>query len=189
MMESAAELQTPRCARCGASLKSAADGLCACCIFNAALTTFDEERVEASTLVLDKHQFAGYELLGEIARGAMGVVFRARHFRPERIVALKVIASGELASPRKVERFRTEAETAARLEHPNIVPIFEVGREGHWHFFSMRLIEGPTLAQALAKGGMDWAAAAALMVKIARAVAYAHGRGVLHRDIKPGNIL
>jgi len=191
MMESAAELQTPRCARCGASLKSAADGLCACCIFNAALTTFDEERasVEASTLVLDKHQFSGYELLGEIARGAMGVVFRARQFRPERIVALKVIASGELASPKMVERFHTEAETAARLEHPHIVPIFEVGNEGHWHFFSMRLIEGPTLAQALTQRRLPLALSVALMGKLARAVHYAHSRGVLHRDIKPGHVL
>jgi WD40 repeat protein len=133
--------------------------------------------------------FPGYELIEEIARGGMGVVFRARQFRPERVVALKVIASGELASPKMVERFHTEAETAARLEHPNIVPIFEVGSEGHWHFFSMRLIEGTTLAEVLGKARMPPRDAAALMVKIARAVQYAHSRGVLHRDIKPGNIL
>ncbi len=172
-------------------MRSSADELCACCIFNAALTTLGDERasIEASTLVLEKHQFPGYELLGEIARGGMGVVFRARQFRPDRVVALKVIASGELASPKMVERFHAEAETAARLEHPNIVPIFEVGSEGHWHFFSMRLIEGATLAQVLAKGRLPQDHACALMVKIVRAVQYAHSRGVLHRDIKPGNIL
>jgi serine/threonine-protein kinase len=167
-----------------------------------------EERLEdASALVLDPHRFSGYELLGEIARGGMGVVFRARQLNPARLVALKVIAAGELASPRMVERFRLEAEAAARLDHPNIVPIFEAGHQAGWHFFSMRLIEGGTLGEAMgapqslrpeessASHGPQGLRrsgpreAAALMVKIARAVQHAHERGVLHRDLKPGNIL
>jgi len=167
-----------------------------------------EERVEdASALVLDPHRFPGYELLGEIARGGMGVVFRARQLNPARLVALKVIAAGELASPRMVERFQLETEAAARLDHPNIVPIFEAGHQAGWHFFSMRLIEGGTLGEAMgapqslrpeessASHGPQGLRrsgpreAAALMVKIARAVQHAHERGVLHRDLKPGNIL
>ncbi len=135
------------------------------------------------------HDFGSYELLSQIGRGGMGIVFRARQKRPDRTVALKVIATGELASPAAVERFRTEAQAAARLEHPNIVPIFEVGQHGTWHFFSMRLIEGPTLAQTLAGRPMPPGEAARLMAKIARAVHHAHQRGILHRDLKPSNIL
>ena len=167
------------------------DELCACCIFRAALTTMDEEqaKVEATAMVLGQQHFPGYELLGEIARGGMGVVFRARQLCPDRMVALKVIAAGELASPRMVERFRTEAETAARLDHPHIVPIYEVGHQRGWHFFSMRLIEGCTLGAKLQSHGLAPVDAAKLMVKIARAVQHAHERGVLHRDLKPNNIL
>jgi serine/threonine protein kinase len=134
-------------------------------------------------------EFGGYELVSRIGRGGMGIVFRARQKRPDRTVALKVIATGELASTAAVERFRTEAQAAARLEHPNIVPVYEVGQHGTWQYFSMRLIEGPTLAQSLAGKPMPPDRAAALMAKIARAVHHAHQRGILHRDLKPSNIL
>src|SRR5262245_2426636 len=191
-MDSVLEPKMPRCRRCGASMKGgAADELCACCIFSAALTTMGEEHLamEASGMVLGHQQWPGYELLGEIARGGMGVIFRARQLRPDRIVAIKVIAAGELASPRMIERFRTEAESAARLDHPNIVPIYEVGHQRGWHFFSMRLIEGCTLGAKLQSPGLSPQDAARLMVKIARAVQHAHERAVLHRDLKPNNIL
>src|SRR5262245_20526103 len=191
-MDSVLEPKMPRCRRCGASMKGgAADELCACCIFSAALTTMGEEHLamEASGMVLGHQQWPGYELLGEIARGGMGVIFRARQLRPDRIVAIKVIAAGELASPRMIERFRTEAESAARLNHPNIVPIYEVGHQRGWHFFSMRLIEGCTLGAKLQGRGLSPQDAAHLMVKIARAVQHAHERAVLHRDLKPNNIL
>jgi serine/threonine protein kinase/WD40 repeat protein len=189
------QLRRGQCARCGASLlKDAADGLCVRCLLTGALTPPEEEieavaGLESPSTLLERREFAGYALLGEIARGGMGVVFRARQKRPERTVALKVIAAGELATPRMVERFRTEAEAAARLDHPNIVPIYEVGHHGGWHFFSMRLIEGCTLAEKLRGQPLPLEDAVRLMVKIARAVQHAHERGVLHRDLKPNNIL
>lgn len=190
------ELRRGQCSRCGASLvKDAADGLCVRCLLTGALTSQGEDELEASvalqspSTLLERREFAGYVLLGEIARGGMGVVFSARQKRPERTVALKVIAAGELATPRMVERFRTEAEAAARLDHPHIVPIYEVGHHNGWHFFSMRLIEGSTLSEKLRRAPSSPEDTVRLMVKIARAIQHAHERGVLHRDLKPNNIL
>ena len=133
--------------------------------------------------------FGEYELLAEIARGGMGVVYRARQVRLNRIVALKMILAGQFAGKADVQRFHTEAEAAAQLDHPGIVPVFEVGEhEGH-HFFSMGLVEGESLARRIAVGLLPPKEAAALMVKIAEAVQYAHDKGVIHRDLKPANIL
>ncbi len=131
----------------------------------------------------------GYELGEEIGRGAQGRVYRARQGRPGRWVALKVIAADEMASPQLVARFRIEAEAAARLHHPHIVPIYEVGELDGWHYFSMRLIEGPTLGRAARERRYSCDGAAELLAKVARAIHHAHGHGILHRDLKPGNIL
>lgn len=134
-------------------------------------------------------RFGDYELIEEIARGGMGVVFTARQVSLNRIVALKMIKAGELADATDIKRFRAEAEAAAQLDHPNIVPIYEVGESAGRQFFSMGFVAGISLQQKLADGPLPPKDAAELMRVVSEAVQYAHDRGIVHRDLKPANVL
>ncbi|HEX3148003.1 MAG TPA: serine/threonine-protein kinase [Gemmataceae bacterium] len=131
----------------------------------------------------------GYEILGEVGRGAMGVVYKARQVALNRMVALKVILGATHAGEDQLTRFRAEATTAAQLQHPNIVQVFEVGEHGGSPFFSLELVEGGTLADRLKGEPQPPREAAELVRTLALAVEHAHSRGVVHRDLKPGNIL
>ena len=150
---------------------------------NDTIPATDLDRGHASSRIGD------YEILEEIARGGMGVVCRARQISLNRLVALKLIKSGELAGDEEVQRFRNEAENAAKLYHPNIVPVHEVGECDGQHFFSMELIEGSSLDADVKQGPTSPRDAAALVRTLANAVQYAHDKGIVHRDLKPANVL
>ena len=130
-----------------------------------------------------------YEILEEIDRGGMGIVFKARHQKLDRIVALKLIRSGELASEQEVERFFSEARAAAALSHSGIVQIYEVGTWNGLVFYTMEYIEGKSLAESLQDGPLDPMDAARIVRKLCGAVEFAHRSGVYHRDLKPANVL
>lgn len=181
------------CARCGSRLNTA--GLAGLCLRCLALDGLEENaevspedlnplgRLEAGRVIGD------YELIEEIARGGMGVVFRARQQTLDRIVALKMIRAGWLAHSAELARFRAEARAVASLQHPNIVAIHEVGEhEGH-PFFSMEFVAGRTLDQIVRDQPLPPQHAARYVQQIAEAIQHAHERGVLHRDLKPTNVL
>ena len=153
------------------------------------LTGHTNSSGQTSVLGSRVRYFGEYELLEEIARGGMGVVFKARQVKLNRIVALKMILSGDFAGEEEVQRFRVEAEAAASLDHPGIVPIFEIGEYEGRHYFSMAFVEGQSLAETAKDMAPPPQRAAEIMEKVAEAVEYAHRKGVIHRDLKPANIL
>jgi eukaryotic-like serine/threonine-protein kinase len=185
-----------KCEKCGATMRLET-GVCASCLLREALETAGDvsraayERVLAEVDVPDKQWHLGnYEILDEIARGGMGVIYRARQRHSRRIVAIKRVLSYQADSHETLERFRREAEAVASLDHPNILPIYEVSEsEDGLPFFSMKFATGGSLHEAAPALRNEPRKCAQLMAKVARAVEYAHGRGVLHRDLKPGNIL
>ena len=147
----------------------------------------DKEKAASPRRMLG--DFGDYELLEEIGCGGQGIVYRARQKSLNRTVALKVIGLGHWATETHVKRFRREAEAAASLEHPGIVPIYEIGERDGACYFSMKFIEGGQLDEVVSRQPMPSRGAAEVIAKLARTIRYAHEHGILHRDIKPGNIL
>jgi eukaryotic-like serine/threonine-protein kinase len=186
-------LSTIACATCGTPLAAQLGGHCPLCLLGLADESAGPDSVagsEGAMSGLQNRRFGDYELLEEIARGGMGVVYRARQVSLNREVALKMILAGELAGPDALRMFRREAHAAAQLHHPNIVPVHEIGEHELQHYFSMRLVPGGRSIAHWAEGRRgEWKALAEAVAKAARAVAFAHAHGVLHRDLKPSNIL
>lgn len=185
-----------KCVHCGATARLK-NGVCVNCSLAAGLESDAEESLESFERELAQDEVSdtrwrvcNYEILEEIGRGGMGVIYRARQRHSRRIVALKRVGSYHTDSSATLERFRREAEAAASLDHPNILPIYEVGQgEDGLPFFSMKYAAGGSLEQASEALRKQPGECVRLLAKIARAVQYAHEQGILHRDLKPGNIL
>jgi TolB-like protein/Tfp pilus assembly protein PilF len=177
------------CEKCRAEIFPDEQGeLCVACLLETSLGAFGNDHDQTAAAPMAE-ELGDYQLLEEIGRGGQGLVYRARQKSLNRIVALKVIGLGRWATTAHIKRFRLEAEAAASLDHPCIVPIHEIGESDGSCYFSMTLVEGRRLDEAIKSESVSNRRAAELIIKLARTVHYAHNRGILHRDIKPGNIL
>ncbi|MHC1764416.1 MAG: protein kinase [Verrucomicrobiia bacterium] len=182
--------ETRNCTNCGAPLVSGALGnRCARCLMSLAISEAASDAADLRENVSETRRFADYELLEEIGRGGMGVVYRARQVSLNRIVAVKMLLSRPFASPELEERLQVEAEAAAGLSHPNIVTIHTFGEHEGQFFFAMEYVEGRNLAQLTRHHSLPPPQAAVYLKTIAEAIHYAHEHGLLHRDLKPSNIL
>ena len=195
-LDDLAAMATPRvCSECGSAIsESSRDGHCPRCLIGLALGSPGETRSEGQPHESDLSQPAGrvfgnYELLEEIGRGGMGVVFKARQRTLDRVVALKITLAGSQSTAAEIKRFHTEAKAAATLQHPNVVAIHEVGEHEGVHYFSMDYIDGSSLAQVISRTPLPAGRAARYVKIIAEAIHYAHQRGILHRDLKPHNVI
>jgi N-acetylneuraminic acid mutarotase/predicted Ser/Thr protein kinase len=182
------------CRQCSAEVPGGElEGLCTACVAATGFVLEPDELEQGECDFPGKTRvFGDYELLEEIARGGMGIVYKACQLSLNRVVAVKMILTGQLASPADVQRFRAEAEAAANLQHPNIVAIHEVGEHEGQHYFSMDYVEGNSLAQLVegtAGSKRDFRQAAEWVRTLALAIDYAHEQGTLHRDLKPSNVL
>jgi WD40 repeat protein/serine/threonine protein kinase len=177
------------CSRCGKALSNALAGHCPSCLLEISLGLGADKAPNLAPGEQLPGDFGEYQIISEIARGGMGVVYRARQNKLKRIVALKLVLAGHFASRADVDRFRAEAQAAAALKHPNIITVYDVGETDGQAFFTMELIEGSTLTDLVSSGPLPPERAAKYVETIARAVSYAHESGVLHRDLKPSNIL
>lgn len=188
-MATISEMESKLCRRCGEPLAGPElSGNCPRCL-TALLLVADSSAPTESSPALVLRRIGDYELLEEIARGGMGVVFRARQMGLDRVVAVKLLRDSALAQPEEVKRFRAEASAAGRLKHPNIVAIHDVGADQGQHYLVMDLVAGPNLAQFTHEGPLEPRRAAEITARIADAVQYAHAQGILHRDLKPSNVL
>jgi eukaryotic-like serine/threonine-protein kinase len=180
-----------QCSRCTTEVSGdIADGLCPACLLEAGLGSLDDGLAPPVTGgAAFPQKFGDYELLGEIARGGQGVVYRARHVALNREVALKMFPVNPWTTPADLQRFRNEARVSAELDHPAIVPTYDVGEVNGQHFFTMKLIDGTGLDHFFSGAIGSAERAAEIVAEAARGIQHAHERGVLHRDIKPGNIL
>ncbi len=184
------------CSECGAEISAAKqNGLCTACLLALGLQADAVSEPSSPAPVPPPLSlgtgvaFGDYELIEEIARGGMGIVYKARQVSLDRIVAVKLLLSGALSSPEYVKRFRVEASAAASLQHPNIVTIHEVGVQQGQHYLVMDYVDGPSLAKLVVQQPLPAKRAAAYMKIVAEAVHFAHEHGILHRDLKPSNVL
>jgi len=134
-------------------------------------------------------EFGNYKILDEISRGAMGIVYRARQINLNRVVALKLLIAGETASQDQIERFYRESQAVAKLRHTNIVPVYDMGKVGKQHYFTMEYVEGKPLEDMISRRGMPEKQALDIIEQVGRALEHAHEQGIIHRDVKPGNVL